>query len=124
MPKCPISIQFLGVNGCQVPMKSGFKLDNAIFSLRVLGIHFKACLFNLTFNKGSHSKGLKQRALLLHKRKTKHFIATLLAQPFMVLQTFLKSVVEIHSFWGESHHLFHCSYLQKQLTKDHCSSSC
>ena len=29
----------------------------------------------------------------MHKRKTKHFIATLLAQPFMFLQTFLKSMI-------------------------------
>ena len=55
-------------------------------------ILFKACLFNLTFYKGSHSKGLKQRALHVHQRKTKHFIAKLFAQPFMVLQTFLKSM--------------------------------
>ena len=33
-----------------------------------------------------------QRALYVHQRKTKHFIAKLLAQPFMVLQTFLKSM--------------------------------
>ena len=55
-----------------------------------MSILFKACLFNLTFYKGSHSKGLKQRAMHVHQRKTKHFIAKLFAQPFMVLQTFLK----------------------------------
>ena len=53
-------------------------------------IPFKACL---ACHKGSHWKGLKQRTLLLHQRKTKHFIANLLAQPFMVLQTFLKSML-------------------------------
>ena len=31
--------------------------------------------------------------MLLHQRKTKHFIAYLLAEPFMVLQTFLKSML-------------------------------
>ena len=47
----------------------------------VFCIHFKACLFNLTFHKGSHSKGLKQRALHVHQTKTKHFIAELFAYP-------------------------------------------
>ena len=40
-----------------------------------LTILFKACLFDLTFYKGSHSKGLKQRALHVHQRKTKSFTA-------------------------------------------------
>ena len=42
---------------------------------------------NLTFYKGSHLKGLKQRALHVHQRKTKHFIAKLFAQPYMLLNT-------------------------------------
>ena len=37
--------------------------------------------FNRTFYRRSHSKGLKQRALHVHKTKTKHFIAKLFAQP-------------------------------------------
>ena len=56
------------------------------------GILFKACLFNLTFYKGSHSKWLKSRALYVHQIKTKHFIEKDFAQPFMVLQTFSKSM--------------------------------
>ena len=55
-------------------------------------IHFKACLFNLAFYKGSHWIGLKQRARHVYQRKTKNFIAKLFVQPFMVLQTFLKSM--------------------------------
>ena len=51
-------------------------------------ILFKACLFNLTFYKGSHSKGLMQRALPVHQRKTKHFIAKLLTQPFTFYKPF------------------------------------
>ena len=42
----------------------------------------EACLFDLTFYKDSHSKRLKQRALHVHQRKTKHIIAKLFAQPF------------------------------------------
>ena len=60
-------------------------------------IPFEACLFNLTFYKGNHSKGLKQRTLHVHQRKTKHFIAKLFVQPFMVLQTFWKSMANIVS---------------------------
>jgi len=48
--------------------------------------------FKVPFYKASHSKGIKERALHVHQRKTKHFIAKLLAQPFMVLQTILKSM--------------------------------
>ena len=51
-------------------------------------ILFKACLFNLTFYKESHSKGLMQRALPVHQRKTKHFIAKLLTQPFTFYKPF------------------------------------
>jgi len=65
-------------------------------------ILFKACLFNLTFYKGSHSKGLKQRALHVHQRKTKHFIAKLLAQPFMVLQTILKSMITLNMVYDRA----------------------
>ena len=73
-----------------MPQAAG-KKSGPIISL--FCILFKACLFNLTFYKGSHSKGLKLRALHVHQRKTKHFIAKLLAQPFMVLQAFLKSML-------------------------------
>ena len=38
-----------------------------------------ACLFNQIFYKASHSKGLEQRALHVHQRKTKHIIAKLWA---------------------------------------------
>ena len=47
-----------------------------------------ACLFHLTFYKGSPSKGTKQRSLLLNQRKTKHFIVKLFAPPFTLLHTF------------------------------------
>ena len=48
----------------------------------------EACLFKHPFYKWSHSKGIKQRALLVHQRKTKHFIARLFAQPYTLLHTF------------------------------------
>ena len=35
-------------------------------------ILFKACLFNLTFHKGSHSKGLKQKSTASKKNKIFH----------------------------------------------------
>ena len=36
-------------------------------------IQIEACLFNPTFYKGSHLKGLKQRALHAHQTNTKTF---------------------------------------------------
>ena len=36
-------------------------------------ILFKACLFNLTFHKGSHSKGLKQKSTACASKKSKTF---------------------------------------------------
>ena len=36
-------------------------------------ILFKACLFNLTFYKGSHSKGLKQKSTACASKKNKTF---------------------------------------------------
>ena len=48
----------------------------------------EACLFKHPFYRGSHSKGIKERALHVHQRKTKHFIAKLFAQPYMLLNTF------------------------------------
>ena len=53
----------------------------------------EACLFKHPFYKGSHSKGMKERALHVHQRKTKHFIAKLLAQPYRLLHTFSILVV-------------------------------
>ena len=38
-----------------------------------LFILFKACLFNLTFHKGSHSKGLKQKSTACASKKNKTF---------------------------------------------------
>ena len=38
-----------------------------------LSILFKACLFNLTFHKGSHSKGLKQKSTACASKKNKTF---------------------------------------------------
>ena len=38
-----------------------------------LSILFKACLFNLTFYKGSHSKGLKQKSTACASKKNKTF---------------------------------------------------
>ena len=41
----------------------------------------------------------------MHQRKTKHFIAKFLAQPFMVLQAFLKSMLvpnlPLKSIWSK-----------------------
>ena len=48
----------------------------------------EACLFKHPFYKRGQSKGIKQRALHVHRRKTKHFIAKLFAQPYKLLQTF------------------------------------
>ena len=65
-----------------------FQHYNNIHENNVICILFKACLFKLTFYKGSNLKGLKQRALHVYQRKTKHFIAKLLAQPFMFYKPF------------------------------------
>ena len=45
-----------------------------------------------------------QKALQVHQRKTKHFITKLFAQPFIVLQTLLKSMttVKVKALHGES----------------------
>ena len=48
----------------------------------------EACLFKHPFYKRGQSKGIKQRALHVHRRKTKHFISKLFAQPCKLLQTF------------------------------------
>ena len=49
----------------------------------------EAGLFKHPFCKGSHSKGIKKRALHVQaSKKTKHFIAKLLAQPYRLLHTF------------------------------------
>ena len=48
---------------------------------RMVSLHFKASLFSLTFHKGSHSKGLKQRALQAHQTNITHFIAKLFVPP-------------------------------------------
>ena len=53
-----------------------------------LSTSIEACLFKHPFYRGSHSKGIKERALHVHQRKTKHFIAKLLAQPYRLLHTF------------------------------------
>ena len=39
----------------------------------LVSILFKACLFNLTFYKGSHSKGLKQKSTACASKKNKTF---------------------------------------------------
>ena len=44
-------------------------------------IQIEAWLFSIPFYRRSHSKEAKQRALHVHQRKTKHFIAKLSAQP-------------------------------------------
>ena len=59
----------------------------------------KAWLFKRPFYKGSHSKGIKGRALHVHQRKTKHFIAKLLAQPYRLLHTF--SILVVTVMFGE-----------------------
>ena len=51
------------------------------------------------YTKPSDYNRYQQRALVLHQRKIKHFIAKLLAQPFMVLQTFLKSMQSTLKFF-------------------------
>ena len=55
----------------------------------IKGTSIEACLFKHPFYKGSRSKGIKQRALHVHQRKTKHFIAKLFPQPFILPETFL-----------------------------------
>jgi len=40
---------------------------------RAMTILFKACLFNLTFYKGSHSKGQKQKSTAYISKKDKTF---------------------------------------------------
>ena len=57
----------------------------------------EACLFKHPFYKRGQSKGIKQRALHVHRRKTKHFIAKLFAQPYKLLQTF--SILVITKFY-------------------------
>ena len=52
--------------------------------------------FKVPFYKASHSKGIKERALHVHQRKTKHFIAKLLAQPYRLLHTFSILVGQAH----------------------------
>ena len=58
-------------------------------------IQIEACLFNLTFYKGSHSKGTKQRALHVHQTKTKHF--SFLRVPLTPRKPF--EFVCNHGFW-------------------------
>ena len=61
------------------------------------GTSIEARPFKVPFYKASHSKGIKERALHVHQRKTKHFIAKLLAQPYRLLHTFSILVVTV---WG------------------------
>ena len=52
------------------------------------------CL-SIPFIKEATRKGSRERALRVHQRKTKHFIAKLLAQPYRLLHTFSILVVWI-----------------------------
>ena len=52
-----------------------------------LSTSIEACLFKHPFYTRGQSKGIKQRALHVHRRKTKHFIAKLFPQPFTLLNT-------------------------------------
>ena len=71
-----------------------FSLQSSFKKLTCTSI--EACLFKHPFYRGSHSKGIKERALHVHQRKTKHFIAKLFAQPYMLLNTFSILVIDVH----------------------------
>ena len=67
--------------------------------------------FKVPFYKASHSKGIKERALHVHQRKTKHFITKLLAQPYRLLHTFSILVYGLlkNAYWSsvlDMHGLF------------------
>ena len=58
------------------------------------------CL-SIPFIKEGTQKGSRERALHVHQRKTKHFIAKLLAQPYGLLHTFSILVIVTFSMpWG------------------------
>ena len=74
-----------------------FQLIPLISIICIIFTSIEACLFKHPFYRGNHSKGIKKRALHVHQRKTKYFIAKLFAQPYMPLNTLSILVIIFHS---------------------------
>ena len=72
-------------------------------------ILFKACLLNLTFYKGSHSKGLKQKSIACASKKNKTFHRKVFCATFHGSKNLFEKCA-FHPTWLNYQHFGHSSF--------------